>query len=143
MFESVWQVADGFVSTVLGLLLIAGAVLAYLLPALPFIRFLFAILGWIVTVVVAVLAVTVFAAAHVTRGDGNQPRDTAHTFGLVVPSRADPAPAADAVRLDRGVFRVPDRDRPVQRGLAAADARRGRLRRASAPSASSPCSPST
>ena len=29
MFESVWQVADGFVSTVLGLLLIAGAVLAY------------------------------------------------------------------------------------------------------------------
>ena len=31
MFESVWQVADGFVSTVLGLLLIAGAVLAYLL----------------------------------------------------------------------------------------------------------------
>ena len=72
MFESVWQVADGFVSTVLGLLLIAGAVLAYLLPALPFIRFLFAILGWIVTVVVAVLAVTVFAAAHVTRGDSNR-----------------------------------------------------------------------
>ncbi len=72
MFESVWQVADGFVSTVLGLLLMAGAVLAYLLPALPFIRFLFAILGWIVTVAVAVLAVTVFAAAHVTRGDGNR-----------------------------------------------------------------------
>ena len=72
IFESVWQVADGFVSTVLGLLLIAGAVLAYLLPALPFIRILFAILGWIVTVAVAVLAVTVFAAAHVTRGDGNR-----------------------------------------------------------------------
>ena len=72
MFESVWQVADGFVSTVLGLLLIAGAVLAYLLPALPFIRFLFAILGWIVTVAVAIMAVTVFAAAHVTRGDGNR-----------------------------------------------------------------------
>ena len=72
MFESVWQVADGFGSTVLGLLLVAGAVLAYLLPALPFIRFLFAILGWIVTVAVAVFAVTVFAAAHVTRGDGNR-----------------------------------------------------------------------
>ena len=72
IFESVWQVSDGFVSTVLGLLLIAGAVLAYLLPALPFIRFLFAILGWVVTVAVAVLAVTVFAAAHVTRGDGNR-----------------------------------------------------------------------
>ena len=72
LFESVWQVADGFVSTVLGLLLIAGAVLAYLLPALPFIRFLFAMLGWIVSVAVAVLAVTVFAAAHVTRGDGDR-----------------------------------------------------------------------
>ena len=72
MFESVWQVSDGLVSTVLGILLIAGAVLAYLLPALPFIRFLFAILGWIINVAVAVLAVTVFAAAHVTRGDGNR-----------------------------------------------------------------------
>ena len=91
MFESVWQVADGFVSTVLGLLLIAGAVLAYLLiagavlayllPALPFIRFLFAILGWIVTVVVAVLAVTVFAAAHVTRGDGNRVATQATRLG--------------------------------------------------------------
>ena len=46
--------------------------LAYLLPALPFIRFLFGILGWIVNVVVAVLAVTVFAAAHVTREDGGR-----------------------------------------------------------------------
>ena len=34
MFESVWQVADGFVSTVLGLLLMAGAVLAYLKPVM-------------------------------------------------------------------------------------------------------------
>ena len=72
MFESVWQVSDAFVSTVLGILLIAGAVLAYLLPALPFIRFLFAILGWVINVAVAVLAITVFAAAHVTRGDGNR-----------------------------------------------------------------------
>ena len=72
MFESVWQVSDSLVSTVLGILLIAGAVLAYLLPALPFIRFLFAILGWVINVAVAVLAITVFAAAHVTRGDGNR-----------------------------------------------------------------------
>ena len=72
VFQSVWQVSDGLVSTLLGILLIAGAVLAYLLPALPFIRFLFGILGWIVNVVVAVLAVTVFAAAHVTREDGGR-----------------------------------------------------------------------
>ena len=72
VFQSVWQVSDGLVSTLLGILLIAGAVLAYLLPALPFIRFLFGILGWILNVVVAVLAVTVFAAAHVTREDGGR-----------------------------------------------------------------------
>ena len=71
-FRSVWQVADGFVSTVLGILLIAGIVLAYLLPAVPFVRFLFASVGWLVNVTVAVVAVTVFAAAHVTRGDGDR-----------------------------------------------------------------------
>ena len=76
-FESVWRVTDGFVSTILGVLLIAGATLAYVLPALPFIRFLFGIFGWLVNVVEAVLAVTVFAAAHVTRGDGD---------GLTVPA---------------------------------------------------------
>ncbi|MDE0377680.1 MAG: DotA/TraY family protein, partial [Rhodospirillales bacterium] len=72
VFESAWQVSDALVSTLLGLLVIAGAVLAYVLPALPFIRFLFGILGWILNVAVAVLAVTVFAAAHVTREDGNR-----------------------------------------------------------------------
>ena len=72
VFESAWQVSDALVSTLLGLLIIAGAVLAYVLPALPFIRFLFGILGWILNVAVAVLAVSVFAAAHVTREDGNR-----------------------------------------------------------------------
>ena len=72
VFESAWQVSDALVSTLLGLLIVAGAVLAYVLPAIPFIRFLFGILGWILNVAVAVLAVTVFAAAHVTREDGDR-----------------------------------------------------------------------
>ena len=73
VFRSAWQVADSFVSTVLGVLLIAGIVLAYLLPAIPFVRFLFATLGWLVNVTVAVVAITVFAAAHVTRsGEGDR-----------------------------------------------------------------------
>ena len=81
-FESVWRVTDGFVSTILGHMLIAGAVLAFVLPALPFIRFLFGVFGWLVNVVEAVLAVTVFAAAHVTR---DQDR------GLMVPARGERA----------------------------------------------------
>ena len=72
VFESAWQVSDALVSTLLGLLIVAGAVRAYVLPALPFIRFLFGILDWILNVAIAVLAVTVFAAAHVTREDGNR-----------------------------------------------------------------------
>ena len=76
-FESVWRVTDGFVSTILGLMLIAGAVLSFVLPALPFIRFLFGVFGWLLNVVEAVLAVTVFAAAHVTRGQDR---------GLAVPA---------------------------------------------------------
>ena len=130
MFESVWQVADGFVSTVLGLLLMAGAVLAYLLPALPFIRFLFAILGWIVTVAVAVLAVTVFAAAHVTRGDGNRLATQATRLGWLFLPGLILRPPLMLFGLIVGLFRVPGRDRAVQRGLAAADARRGRVGRA-------------
>ena len=72
MFKSSWQVMDSFVSTILSTMLIAGIVLAYVLPALPYIRFLFGIVGWVVSVVVALLAVTVFAAAHVTRGEGDR-----------------------------------------------------------------------
>lgn len=72
VFESAWQVGDGFITTLLSLVMVGGVVLAYVLPALPFIRFLFGILGWVIAIVAAVLAVTVFAAAHVTRGDGDR-----------------------------------------------------------------------
>ena len=60
------------VTPVIGILLVAGAVLAYVLPAMPFIRFLFGILGWLLAVIEALLAVTVFCAAHVTRGEGDR-----------------------------------------------------------------------
>ena len=72
MFQSAWQISHALVSTLLGLLIVAGAALAYVLPALPLIRFLFGILGWILNVPISVLAVTVFAAAHVTREDGDR-----------------------------------------------------------------------
>lgn len=71
-FEASWQVLDGIVTPVIGILLVAGAVLAYVMPAIPFIRFLFGILGWLLAVVEALLAVTVFCAAHVTRGEGDR-----------------------------------------------------------------------
>ena len=71
VFEEAWPVVDGIVTLLVSVLLIAGVVLAYFLPAIPFLRFLFSILGWIVAVVEALLAVTIFCAAHITRGDGN------------------------------------------------------------------------
>ena len=72
VFEASWQVMDGIVTPVVGILLVGGAVLAYVVPAIPFIRFLFGILGWLLSVIEALLAVTVFCAAHVTRGEGDR-----------------------------------------------------------------------
>ena len=71
-FESVWNVADGFVTLFLGVLLISGVTLAYVLPMLPFIRFLFGILAWLIAVVEAVLAVTIFAAFHISREEADR-----------------------------------------------------------------------
>ena len=72
VFEAGWQVMDGLVTPAIGILIVAGAVLAYVLPAIPFIRFLFGILAWLLAVIEALLAVTVFCAAHVTRGEGDR-----------------------------------------------------------------------
>ncbi len=83
LFEGAWQVGDGFITTLLSLVMVGGVVLAYVLPALPFIRFLFGILGWVIAIVAAVLAVTVFAAAHVTRGDGDRLFTSATRQGLL------------------------------------------------------------
>ena len=69
---SAWEVGGGFINMVLGILLIAGVVLTFVLPLIPFIRFLFGILTWLMSVVEAFLSITVFLAAHVTRGEGNQ-----------------------------------------------------------------------
>ena len=68
-FEAVWQVADSMVSTVLGLMILAGLVLAYLVPVLPFLRFLFGLLAWLVAVIAAVFAIPVWLAGHMVRGD--------------------------------------------------------------------------
>ena len=71
VFATVWPILDGFVTVMLSGMLLAGLVLAYLLPAIPFIRFLFGILSWILAVIEALLAITIFAAAHITREDSD------------------------------------------------------------------------
>ena len=87
VFEAVWSVADGFVTLFLGVLLVAGVILAHVLPVLPFIRFLFGIVAWLLAVVEAVLAVTIFAAAHISRDDSERLIATATRQGwLLLPS---------------------------------------------------------
>ena len=71
VFATTWPILDGFVTVLLSGMLLAGLVLAYLLPAVPFIRFLFGILTWMLSVIEAVLAITIFAAAHITREDAD------------------------------------------------------------------------
>lgn len=69
-FGAAWEVMDGFLTTVLGLMMLAGLVLAYLVPVLPFIRFLFGLLAWLAAVVAAVFAMPVWLAGHTVRGEG-------------------------------------------------------------------------
>ena len=83
-----WPVLDGFVTVMLTAMLVAGLVLAYLLPAIPFIRFLFGILSWMLAVIEAILAITVFAAAHITREDSDTLLTRPDPHGLGCFSRA-------------------------------------------------------
>ncbi len=69
-FEASWQVMDSFVSTILGVMILAGLVLAYLVPVLPFLRFLFGLVAWLVAVIAAVFAMPVWLAGHTVRGEG-------------------------------------------------------------------------
>ena len=71
VFEAVWPVIDGLVTMLLTVMLIGGAVLAYLVPAIPFILFLFALVGWLMAIVEAVISMPVWLAAQVLRGDGD------------------------------------------------------------------------
>ena len=70
VFEAVWPVVDGMMTLLLNLMMIAGMVLAYGAPALPFIRFLFGMVAWLLDVVEALVAVTVWLASQVTPSEG-------------------------------------------------------------------------
>ena len=83
LFEATWPVIDGIVTMVLMALLIGGAVLAYLVPALPFIRFLFGLLVWILAVVEAFIAMTVWLAAQTARTEGSGLTTSSTVGGLV------------------------------------------------------------
>ena len=82
LFEAVYPVVDGLVTMFLTVMVMAGAILAYVVPALPFVRFLFGVLGWVMEVVEGVVAMTVWLAAHLTRteGDGLTTSATADGF---------------------------------------------------------------
>ena len=56
-FSDTWQVVGGLVTSLIGVVFVAGAVLAFLLPAIPFIRFLFGVLSWVLDIVEVVIAV--------------------------------------------------------------------------------------
>ena len=83
LFEATWPVIDGIVTMVLMALLIGGAILAYLVPALPFIRFLFGLLVWVLAVAEAFIAITVWLAAQTARGQGDGLTTNSTVGGLV------------------------------------------------------------
>jgi conjugal transfer/type IV secretion protein DotA/TraY len=54
-----------FMSAMLSALIAAGVTLGYMLPLLPFIRFMFGILSWILALLETVIAIPVVALAHI------------------------------------------------------------------------------
>ncbi len=84
LFEAVWPVIDGLVTLLLSGLLIGGAVLAYLVPAIPFIMFLFALLGWLLAVVEAFISMAVWLTAQTVRGEGDGLTTRSTTGGLLM-----------------------------------------------------------
>ena len=84
LFEPVWSVVDGLVTLLLTGMLIGGAILAYLVPAIPFIMFLFALLGWVLAVVEAFISMGVWLAAQTLRGEGDGLTTRSTVGGLVM-----------------------------------------------------------
>lgn len=65
------EAATPMLQTLAMLLFTTGATLAIVLPLLPTVRFLFAVLGWVILVLVAVMGMPLFALAHLkTGGEG-------------------------------------------------------------------------
>lgn len=74
--SGIFSSAVGSIAVLFGTALFApGVALAYLLPVLPFIRFLFAVFGWLLQFAEAVVSVPVFALAHLDpEGEGVLPQ---------------------------------------------------------------------
>jgi hypothetical protein len=74
------------VSFTFGTLLFApGIALAYILPLLPFIHFVFAVFGWILALVEAVIEIPIFALAHLDpEGEGVFPQATRAGYHLLL-----------------------------------------------------------
>lgn len=67
------------------LLFAPGIALAYILPLMPFIHFLFAVFGWLLAFVEAVIEVPIFALAHLDpEGEGVFPQATRSGYMLLL-----------------------------------------------------------
>ncbi|MCP4525486.1 MAG: DotA/TraY family protein, partial [Aestuariibacter sp.] len=65
-FTSAWQVAGGYIMLVLYIIMAAGIALAFILPNIPFIRYLFAIATWVLAVIEGLISIPIFLWAHVS-----------------------------------------------------------------------------
>ena len=69
--EALLQSITPMVTAFIGITFMTGMMLGFMLPLIPTIRFIFAVLGWIILVFVAVMGMPLFALAHLkTGGEG-------------------------------------------------------------------------
>ncbi len=69
VFEATWSVTGPFLTTILMILAAVGITLAYLLPTIPFIRFLFGVFTWLIGLCEAIVAMPIFFVAHLARNE--------------------------------------------------------------------------
>ncbi|MBU0641908.1 MAG: DotA/TraY family protein [Alphaproteobacteria bacterium] len=63
----------GFMFIIAGIGLAAGVFLAYILPLIPFVYFAFAIIGWVLEIFEAIIAMPLWALAHLRIEEGGMP----------------------------------------------------------------------
>jgi conjugal transfer/type IV secretion protein DotA/TraY len=86
VFGGIFSSTAGSLAILFGsVLVVPGILLAYVLPLLPFFRFLFAIFGWVLAVIEAVVCVPVFALAHLNPdGEGIMPQSSRSGYMLLM-----------------------------------------------------------
>ena len=94
----------GLARTVAYVLLLSGVLLAYILPLIPFLRFFFGVVSWVISVVVGLIALPLFLAVHIGGEEERGLLSAASRGGYLLVLHAVVRPALMVLGLVFGYF---------------------------------------